>query len=149
MKHYPYTLLISCVIAILSLMPVPEIPLAEVHFIDKWTHLLMYFGLTSACWLDHCRLHGLKLFRAKTPFFAPRQLRVQELSTSVLIWFSLVYPILLGGLMELLQAYCTNHTRSGDWVDWLADTVGSLIGYVFCSLLVHLFFDKKTPSIGQ
>lgn len=143
MRRYPFTLFLTAVIAILSLMPVPEMPLSDVQFIDKWTHLLMYFGLTSACWLDECRRHGLQLFRAQAPYFAPRQLRTHQLSQPFLIGFTLVYPILLGGLMELLQAYCTHHMRSGDWVDWVADAVGSLIGYLFCRWLVHLFFKRK------
>ena len=35
--------------------------------------------------------------------------------------------ILLGGLMELLQAYCTT-TRSGEWLDFWADSAGVLLG---------------------
>lgn len=36
---------------------------------------------------------------------------------------------LYGGLMELLQHYCTL-TRSGEWIDLLADFIGALIGVV-------------------
>jgi VanZ family protein len=35
--------------------------------------------------------------------------------------------ILLGGLIELLQAYCTT-TRSGEWLDFFADSIGVLLG---------------------
>jgi hypothetical protein len=34
---------------------------------------------------------------------------------------------LLGGLIELLQAYCTT-TRSGEWFDFWADSIGVLLG---------------------
>ena len=36
---------------------------------------------------------------------------------------------LYGGLLELLQAYCTL-TRSGDWVDLAADLIGAVAGFV-------------------
>lgn len=143
MKKYPYTLFISLVIAVLSLMPVPETPLNEINFIDKWTHLLMYFGQTSAFWLDYCRQRGLRLFCSKAPFFVPRSLQVELMNRKHLLWGGLAFPIFWGGLMELLQAYCTNHMRSGDWVDWVADALGSVIGYGFCALLVGLFFKRK------
>ena len=35
--------------------------------------------------------------------------------------------IALGGSVELIQAYCTT-TRSGEWLDFYADTVGVLLG---------------------
>jgi len=143
MKKYPYTILITLVILILSLMPVPEMPLSQVRFIDKWTHILMYFGLTSAFWLDYCRLNGLRLFQKRALFFAPRGLQVQQLDSKTSITWALVYPILLGGLMELMQAYCTNGMRSGDWIDWIADAVGSIVGYGFCALLVRLYFPRR------
>ena len=44
--------------------------------------------------------------------------------------------ILLGGLMELLQAYCTT-TRSGEWLDFWADSLGVLLGNAL-GILLHL-----------
>ena len=35
--------------------------------------------------------------------------------------------IVLGGMLELLQEYCTE-TRAGEWLDFVADTVGVLLG---------------------
>ena len=46
---------------------------------------------------------------------------------------------LYGGLMELLQHYCTL-TRSGEWIDLLADFIGALIGVVL------VFVIKKSKS---
>ena len=39
-------------------------------------------------------------------------------------------PSLMGGLIEILQAYCTGGNRSGEWLDFLADTIGSAIAFV-------------------
>jgi VanZ family protein len=39
---------------------------------------------------------------------------------------AIVYPILLGGLMELGQAYLTT-CRNGDWLDFIANTIGAII----------------------
>ena len=49
---------------------------------------------------------------------------------------------LYGGLMELLQHYCTL-TRSGDWLDLLADILGALIGV----LLVFVIIQPSTFNI--
>jgi len=140
---YPFTYVLYIIVAILSLMPVPETPLSSINLIDKWTHLLMYFGLTSAFWLDYCRLNGLQLFQKRARFFSPRLLQVEKMSRAMCLKYALALPVAYGGLMELLQEYCTNHLRSGDWIDWLADALGSLIGYGFCALLVRCFFPKK------
>lgn len=108
MPKYTFSTLITVAIAILSLMPVPETPLGQISYIDKWTHVVMYLGMAGAYWLDYL-LHQKKNYR---PWLG-----------------ALVYPILLGGLMELLQAYCTNGLRSGEWADWVADAIGAVIGY--------------------
>ena len=34
----------------------------------------------------------------------------------------------MGGLIEIVQATCTGGNRSGDVTDWLADTVGVVLG---------------------
>ena len=40
----------------------------------------------------------------------------------------------MSGVIELLQAYCTE-TRSGDWLDFLANTIGvalaALLGFAW------------------
>ena len=33
----------------------------------------------------------------------------------------------MSGLIELLQAYCTGGRRSGDWMDFLANSVGATL----------------------
>ena len=103
--HYPLTLLCLALVWYLSLFIVmPETPMDDVPFIDKWTHLAMYGGTCSVMWIEylrcHDRLNGWKLF--------------------LLAWLG---PILMSGLLELLQKYCTT-TRQGEWLDFLANSTG-------------------------
>ena len=105
LKHYPLTLICLALVWYLSLfIIVPETPINDVPFIDKWTHLVMYGGTCTVMWIEyircHDRLNGWKLF--------------------LLAWLS---PILMSGLLELLQRYCTTN-RSGEWLDFAANSTG-------------------------
>ena len=52
-----------------------------------------------------------------------------------LFLFGFVAPALMGGLIELAQAYCTFGRRSGEWMDWAADVVGVVVGCAIGILL--------------
>ena len=125
-KRYPLSTVCIALIWVLSLMPFfPETPLDGVEFIDKWTHLMMYGGTCAVIWWEHgrrCRKEG----RA----FSRRPL---------LLW-AMPAMVTLGGLMELLQAYCTT-TRSGEWLDFWADSVGVVLGTVVGILSMSLIND--------
>ena len=124
-KRYPLSLLCLALIFILSFTPFfPETPFDEVQFIDKWTHLVMYGGTTSVMWLEYLRNCRKEVCR---PDF------------QTLFWVVFVGMILLGGLVELGQAYCTT-TRSGEWLDFWADSIGVLLGNLLGWLLHHFFF---------
>lgn len=137
LTHYPFTWFIFTIVIILSFMPVPETPLSNVAFIDKWTHIVMYFGQAGAIWLDHLRVHGLRF----SPI--PHGLKSDELNWRRLRIGALYLPSILGAVIEVLQENCTNHMRSGDWIDALADVVGVVIAWVFCSGYVKLLANKK------
>ena len=108
-KKYPLSTICLVLIGILSFTPFfPETPFDEVQFMDKWTHLVMYGGTTSVIWWEYLRHH-------------------QQLDKRKLLLWALFGMIILGGLVELGQAYCTT-TRSGEWLDFWADTVGVIIG---------------------
>lgn len=68
----------------------------------------MYGGTCSVIWMEYLRSH-------------------HRIEWRKVVLLALAGMILLGGLMELLQAYCTT-TRSGEWLDFWADTVGVLLG---------------------
>jgi len=107
--HYPLSVLCIALIGVLSLTPFfPETPLDDVAFIDKWTHMVMYGGTCSVIWWEYLRSHR----------------RIDRLR--LLLW-AVAGMVMLGGLMELMQSYCTT-TRSGEWLDFWADSLGVLVG---------------------
>ena len=115
-RRYPLSLVCIALIWVLSLTPFfPETPFDDVQFIDKWTHLVMYGGTTAVVWWEYLRSHHRADFRR------------------LLLWGGMAM-VALGGLMELLQAYCTT-TRSGEWLDFLADSAGVLIGILVGMLM--------------
>lgn len=109
-KKYPLSVFCIALIWVLSLAPFfPETPLDGIEFIDKWTHLVMYGGTAMVIWWEYLRNH-LKPDFEKLFFYA---------------WLCL---ILMSGLLELLQAYCTFGHRNGDWLDLAANAIGVTIG---------------------
>lgn len=123
-RKYPLSLLCVTLILVLSLTPFfPETPLDNVAFIDKWTHMVMYGGTCSVIWWEYLSRH--------------KRIDWQRL----LLW-AVVGMVMLGGLMELMQAYCTT-TRSGEWLDFYADTVGVLLGNGVGLLMNALFFKRR------
>lgn len=109
LRHYPLSLLCLALVWYLSLfIIVPSTPLNNVKFIDKWTHLMMYGGTTSVIWFEYLRCHR----------------RLEAWRLFLLAWLA---PVLMSGLLELLQAYCTTN-RAGEWLDFAANTTGCTIG---------------------
>lgn len=113
---YPLSLLLAAAITYLSLMDVPEVDLGEVPFFDKWVHFVMYGSLAAMLYIEKV----YSLYKAKAlPW-------ISGITSTHLLMFSLI-PSLLGGLLEILQANCTNGHRSGDWLDFYADVFGVAI----------------------
>ncbi len=124
LKQYIVTVLVTLSIIVLSTLPIPEdAPMSDVPLIDKWVHMVMYMGLVLAMWFDHV-VRGEK--KAKGKHFL----------------FMFLYATLLGGLMELVQAYLTT-CRSGDLIDFEADAIGAAIG-VGLTLFVNKLWAEKT-----
>ena len=55
LRQYPLTILLALAIWVVCLIPVPETPLNEISFIDKWTHFVMYAVLTLVLLYEHRR----------------------------------------------------------------------------------------------
>lgn len=128
-RNTPYLLstVASFAIIVISLIPIPEVkPLHEVPLADKWVHFVMYGGLALCLWFDWYMKNGTD--------------RLQPIS--LLIAF--VYPIVLGGLMELGQAYLTT-CRSGDMIDFYANTIGAFLGLVLGTTVVR-YISKRTRT---
>lgn len=113
-RYYILTLLTVVVILVLCLMPIEDPPLKDVRFIDKWTHMVLFGGMCGVLYLE-MTLNGRSRSR----------------------WIAAVAAGLFGGVVELLQAFCTT-CRSGEWLDFVADAVGALIVYLLVLCLRHV-----------
>lgn len=115
LKKQPLSCLLVIAIWIVCMMPVPETPLDNVKFIDKWTHLCMYGSLSMVIMAEYGRRKGVG---QNIGIFNIRRLLLG----------GLLLPIVMGGLVELAQAHLTNGVRSGDWLDFAANSVGAVLG---------------------
>jgi len=124
-KKYPLSICCIALIWILSLTPIfPETPFDDVAFIDKWTHLVMYGGTCSVIWIEYLRSHT-------------------RLDSKKLFLYAFLAPILMSGVLEVLQEYCTGGHRNGDWFDFAANSLGVTLGAAFGLLLYYLFFRAR------
>lgn len=90
------------------MIPVPETPLDDVSFIDKWTHFAMYGTFSAVIWVEYILHHDTISWRR-------------------LIIIGMVLPVLMGIAVELAQAFLTTY-RSGDVFDALCNSLGVLLG---------------------
>ena len=116
-RRHPISVILILVIWYLSLFTPPKTELANVRFIDKWAHLLMYGSLAFVLWMEDWRV------RKASPSM-PRALALY------------IGPVAMSGLIELAQAYCTTD-RSGDWLDLAANAIGALAGIVLSGMLTR------------
>lgn len=92
------------------LIPVNDIPEVSFDFFiptDKLVHFCMYLGLSGATAINY--IHGKR----------------GHINILKLIIAAFLLPILYGGFIEILQ-HNFFPPRSGDWFDFLANTLGSL-----------------------
>jgi VanZ family protein len=119
-RKYPLSCLCIALIWYLSIwfLP-PELPqLHKVAFIDKWTHFIMYGSTCSVIWWEYIRHHT----------------RLDARRLFLLAWLA---PVVMSGVLELIQEYCTA-TRSGEWLDLAANATGVTIGTVIGLLMYRL-----------
>ena len=116
-RRHPISVILILVIWYLSLFTPPKTELANVRFIDKWAHLLMYGSLAFVLWMEDWRV------RKASPSM-PRALALY------------IGRVAMSGLIELAQAYCTTD-RSGDWLDLAANAIGALAGIVLSGMLTR------------
>ena len=152
-KNYPLSSLLVVAIWVVCLIPVPETPLNDVNLIDKWTHFVMYGSLTTVIWFEYI----WKKRKKETPNPVPSpvdgeggkvsisnqdSLSEKKVSSSLplhgermperqvrgrLFLGGVLCPIIMGGLIELAQAYLTT-CRSGDIYDFFCNSLGVVLG---------------------
>ena len=116
-KKYPATSFLIVVIWIICLIPIPEnVPLGDVPMMDKWTHFVMYGTLCTVMWWEYLRQHQTK-------------------NAGKLFLLAFLAPIVMSGLIELAQAHLTGGNRSGDWLDFAANSIGVVLGNLIGILL--------------
>lgn len=120
--RYLPAVVVAILIAVLSLIENPQMPLLETHS-DKFWHTLMYVGLAGVL------MCGLLFDRRGRWFYA------------CAAW---VVSMGYGGVMELLQEWCIV-SRTGDWYDWYADMLGAAIGVA--GAYIFFWICKKTGYI--
>ena len=154
-KNYPLSSLLVVAIWVVCLIPVPETPLNDVCFIDKWTHFVMYGSLTTVIWFEYLRRKKKRLLQTPNPVPSPVEgeggkvsisnqgaLSEKNVTSSLplygermpigqergyLLIGGVLCPIIMGGLIELAQAYLTT-CRSGDFFDFVCNSLGVLLG---------------------
>lgn len=108
-KRYPFSLGVIAVVIYLSFFKPPSTDLAKIPHLDKLVHLCMYGGMSGMLWLEFFRNHRKK----------------------AILWHAwigaVLCPIVFSGAIELLQEYATSY-RGGDWLDFLANTTGVMLG---------------------
>lgn len=125
-KHYPFSWLIIATIWFLCFMTPPSTPVDDVPGIDKLVHTAMYAGLCSTIWWEYFKLRD-PLFTWRR--FIPHWENIPINWSKARVW-AFVAPILMSGIIELGQAYCSGGRRSGDWWDFAANSLGVVVIYV-------------------
>ncbi|MCD8288246.1 MAG: VanZ family protein [Porphyromonadaceae bacterium] len=110
LKNYALTLVVIVVIVYLSLAKISTpTEIQKFPYADKAVHVIMYTILMLALYFD---IHRRNL---------------SEKSNHRHLFYGTLTAIAFGGIMELAQISLTRY-RSGDWMDWIADAAGVLLG---------------------
>ncbi len=122
LKTYPLTLLTVAVICYLSFFTPPQTELDNISNIDKLVHTCMYGGLSIIIWWEYLRKHDTICWKRFIPI-------------------SVVFPIMMSGIIELLQAYCTTN-RSGEWLDFAANSLGVILAFMAGNFVLRRIMKK-------
>jgi len=126
LRTYWKSILIISGILYLSFAPPSEfkgIPTFENE--DKLVHIIMYGGLTCVLIFD------FRQYAKNNP-----------LSSLAFILICLLTPVILGGVVEILQPLYFA-PRTAEWFDWFSDITGVLLGWLVMKLVVLKLFKLK------
>ncbi|KAA6351730.1 hypothetical protein EZS27_000855 [termite gut metagenome] len=124
-RKYPVSLIVMGIIVFLSLFNPPTIKsIYRIPNWDKIIHLCMYGALSGILWWEFLRNHKNGNF----PILH--------------VWIgAIVCPIVFSGVVELLQKYCTTY-RGGDWLDFVADIIGVIVGSLISHYVIRPWMNK-------
>ena len=125
--RYPFSIAIILLVTFLSFFKPPQTDIDDVPGIDKFVHTAMYFVMAGLLWLE--------FYRGRKKTNAP-------------IWHAwigaFVCPLVYGGMVELLQEYCTEY-RGGEWLDFAANS----LGVILAALVGIYLLPKVLKKFGQ
>ncbi len=128
-RQYPLSLLIIGIVIYLSFFHPPQlddVPLFP-HF-DKVAHFCMYGGMSGMLWLEFLLTHRRGKYPYRHGFVG-----------------GTICPILFSGMIEILQGAMTTY-RSGDWFDFLANTLGVLTATAIAWFLIRSWIQKRAQE---
>lgn len=116
--RYPFSIAIILLVTFLSFFKPPKTDVDDVPGIDKLVHTAMYFLMAGLLWLEFYK--GQK--KTKAPIWHA--------------WIgAFLCPLVYGGVVELLQEYCTEY-RGGEWLDFAANSLGVILAAVAAYFLL-------------
>lgn len=133
-SSYPCSLLMLIAVLCLSLSDTESPQTHETLSLDKLLCGLFYMVMTSVFWIEYLRKN---------------KMQVNEWS-----WVCtpcVVGPIMLSGMIELLQHYVFL-LRSGEWLDWMVNSIAICISALFWCVYIghqHYKIDKRFPNSNK
>jgi len=129
LKKYLISISLSAVILYLCFMSVESLPESPMTNFDKIVHFLMFLGLSGVV------------------FFENTGYLRKPTSLQRIVFGSFLFPTLFSGIIELMQEYLSPN-RTGDWMDFLFDAIGTFIGLVIC-LKINQILSLKNKREGE
>ncbi len=116
--NYIPTVLVAGLILYLSLLREPHfhLPPIKIAYLDKLLHTVFYFVLAAVFTCD--------LWRDRVRF-------------AILISLAIILPVIYGGIIEILQQQYF-YPRTGEWFDWGADILGTLLGFALVITIIKI-----------
>ncbi|GHV25259.1 membrane protein [Bacteroidia bacterium] len=114
LKKYWLSTLLCAVILVLCFadMSQVEADMPMTNF-DKLVHFVMFLAVSGVVFFENTAHLKLKTSERR------------------LFFGSLIFPIVFSGLIEIMQEYLTAY-RTGDWMDFLFDSIGAVVGWGIC-----------------
>jgi len=116
LKKYWLSILVNSAVLTVCMMQPPTMIAPPMTDFDKLVHFILFLGISGVLFFDNTSY-------------------LREKISKIRIFFgSFVFPTIFGGTIEIMQATLTN-SRSGDWRDFVFDTIGAATGIIICFLI--------------
>jgi len=111
-KHW-MSIPLCLMILYLCFMDTEPLPKVGISNFDKFVHFVMFLTVSGVIYFENSNYFRKKIAQWK------------------IINFSFFFPVIYSGLIEIGQEYLTT-TRSGDWMDFSFNVIGSFAALVIC-----------------